>query len=124
MNAWRKIVVFTLMLIMPMSSWAVVTMKSGCSVSGHDSYSMTAQMDDNDAIHQHEHNYSQDTFHSSDNQCEDNVSCSVSICSATALFESVSINLNDTSRFTILRNLPFAHPSDPTLPFRPPIFFS
>ncbi len=124
MNIWRKIVTFTLILAMPMSSWATVMMNSHCQTADNTSHTEIVQVDDSDTLYMHDHMVSDDSGHATCDGCEDNMNCSVSICSASAMLDSVVMAISDHSHFDYQRMLSFAHTMGPTLPYRPPITFS
>ena len=92
MNFWRKIVIFTVILAMPISSWATVTMTSHCQTSDNTSHSITAQMDNNESMQVHDQTPSPEANDHSGCGCEDNMNCSISICSSTALLNGNTID--------------------------------
>ena len=124
MSIWRKLVIFTLILAMPMSSWAAAVSNSHCQASDNNSHTMIVQVDDSDTINSHDHIASNDTSQSSCGGCDENMNCSVSICSAHVMFDRDAIASVDSHHFYYQRIPSFAYPVDPTLPYRPPIAFS
>ena len=124
MNIWRKIVTFTLILAMPMSSWATVMMNTHCQAADNNSHTEIVQVNDSDAIDLHNQMTLNDTSLSSCGNCDDDMSCSVSICSASAMFDGAVMAMSESSHSDYQRIAFFAYPMDPTLPYRPPITFS
>ena len=85
---------------------------------------MIVQMEDSATIYSHDQMMPNDASHSSCGSCEESMSCSVSICNATAMFDGVVIDLSETAHLHYQHMSSFAHSMDPTLPYRPPISFS
>ena len=124
MNIWRKIVTLTLILALPVSSWATVMMNPHCQTDDNTSHTEMVQVDDSDTLYMDGHIVSDDASHAACDGCEDNMNCSVSICSASAMFDSVVMVISDQNHFDFQRMSSFAHTMGPALPYRPPIIFS
>ena len=126
MKRWRKIIIYTLILVMPISLWASVTMASHCQTSDDTSHSMHAQMDHSQHVQMQDHSAPQDIDNHNDCECGCNgeINCSVSGCSATVLLNAVGIDLLSSTQFVYQTVMTLAVPPDPHLLFRPPISLS
>ena len=122
MKLWRMIVIFTIILAMPLSSWATVMMTSHCKAADNSPLSMTTQINDGESMHLHDQMPSPESNNQSN--CDDNLSCSVSGCSITALVNGITIDPNYSNHTVYQRIQSLAEPSDPDLLFRPPISLS
>ena len=122
MKLWRMIVIFTIIFAMPFSSWASVIMASHCQVSDNTMHTMILQLDDSESMHLHDQMPSPKSNNQSN--CDDNLSCSVSGCSITALVNGITIDPNYSNHTVYQRIQSLAEPSDPDLLFRPPISLS
>ena len=126
MEHWKKIVVFILMLAMPISTWASVTMISHCQTSDSSSHSMHAQMDKEQQMHINHQVAADEVDNSADCECGCSgvLDCSVSGCNATTLLGDCEIKFRALTQ-TIGQSVKSFLPSpDPHLLFRPPIFLS
>ncbi len=127
MKRWRKIVIFVMLLALPISMWASVTMASHCQSSDDTSHAM--YMND-DGMHEHMHDYTppqedENNDHSNcDCGCSGSLDCSVSGCSASLITTSIKFDLRLSSKSTYQEIQVRAEPSDPNLLFRPPILSS
>lgn len=127
MKRWRKIVVFTMLVALPISMWASVTMASHCQSSDDTSHAM--HMNDEDM---HEHMHGQPPLQNNDSSdhsncdcgCDGSLDCSVSGCSASVISNTVKFDLKHLTQSTFQQLQVWAEPSDPNLLFRPPIFSS
>ncbi len=126
MKRWRKIVIFTLILVMPISLWASVSMTSHCPSSDNTSHSMHMQMDNNSHKHKHDSMSSQDiNVHSNcECGCDGDQDCSVAGCSASALSNSIAFELTYFTQTIFQQAQALIKPSEPNLLFRPPIALS
>jgi hypothetical protein len=124
MKRWRKIVVFTMILALPISLWASVAMASHCQMPDTSSHSSHMQMDDSDSMQSHDQMQSSESNDQSNCECNDNMDCSVSGCSSTALLNGISIDSNHSTTPVYQRIQAQAEPADPDLLFRPPISIS
>ena len=116
-----------MLLALPISMWANVTMTSHCQSSDDTSHAM--HMNDNDMHgHMHDHAPSQDddtSDHSNcDCGCNGSLDCSISGCSASIISNTIKFDLRHLSKSTFQRIQVRAEPSDPNLLFRPPIISS
>ncbi len=121
MKLLRKIVIFTMILVMPVSSWATVMMTSHCQTSDNTSHSNTTQMDDGESMHLHHQIPSPESNHQSNCECDDNLNCSVSGCSTTALLNGIMMGPYNSDNPIYQRVQSHVEPSEPNLLFRPPI---
>lgn len=121
MKFLRKMVIFTMILAMPISSWASVMMNSHCQTCDNPSHSLTTQLNDSDCMHGHDQIPSSESNNQSNCECDDNMNCSVSGCSATALLNGITIDPDFTTNHVYQKLRVHAEPSDPDLLYRPPI---
>lgn len=127
MKRWRKIVIFTMVLALPISMWASVAMASHCQSSDETSHTM--HMNDDD-MHEYMHDHMQlqeedSNEHSNcDCGCNGSLDCSISGCSASLISNSIKFDLRYSSKLTFQPIHLRAEPSDPNLLFRPPIISS
>ena len=125
MKRWRKVVIVTMILALPISMWASVAMASHCQTS--DDTSHTMHMNDDD-MHGHLHDQTSEdnaSEHSDcDCGCDDSIDCSASGCSASVLSNTIKFNFNYLSQSTFQQIQVRLEPSDPNLLFRPPIISS
>lgn len=124
MKVFRQIVIFTMILAMPISSWATVMMTSHCQASDNASHSISSQVDDSESLHAHDQLPSSESNHQSDCECDDNMNCSISGCSATALLNGITLDSNYSTNPVYQRLQAQAEPAEPDLLFRPPISIS
>ena len=126
MKRWRKIVIYTMLLALPLSMWASVTMASHCQSSDDTSHVMHM----NDEMHAHMHDQVPLQNDNSSDQskcdcgCSGSLDCSMSGCSASIITTTVKIDLRHLSKSTFQQIQVRAEPSDPNLLFRPPILSS
>ena len=124
MKRWRKIVIFTMLLALPFSMWASVTMASHCQTSENTSHVMHM----NDDVHEHMHDQvpsDESSDHSNcDCGCSGSLDCSISSCSASIITTMINFDLSHISKSTFQQIQVRTQPSDPSLLFRPPIFTS
>ena len=122
MKRWRKIVIFTMILALPISMWASMSMASHCQNTDTSSHSM----DGNGPMLAHDQMPSPDSNNQSDCDCEcdDNLNCSVSGCSVTALINETTIDLRHSTHSVYQRIQSLSDPSEPDPLFRPPISLS
>ncbi|MGI9227784.1 MAG: hypothetical protein ACR2PU_03230 [Gammaproteobacteria bacterium] len=116
MKRWRKIVIFTMILALPISMWASVSMASHCQSSDDTSHSE----------HMHDQMSSQDSndHANCDCGCDGGLDCSVSGCSASVISNSIEFDLRYLTQSVFLQAQTRVEPSDPNLLFRPPISLS
>ena len=125
MKLWRNVVIFTMILAMPISSWATVMMTSHCQASDNTPHSMTTQVNDSESIHEHDHMSSPELNDQSNCECDDNLNCCISGCISSC--SSVALSNTNWLETVLLihpvyqRVQSLADPSDPSLLFRPPI---
>jgi len=125
MKRWRKIVIFTMILALPISIWASVSMASHCQSSDDTSHSM--QMNDGDM---HAHMHDQISSQNSNNNsncvcgCDGGQDCSVSGCSVSVLSNTTGINPLYTSQSVYPSVKALAILVDSSCLFRPPISLS
>ncbi len=124
MKRWRKIVTFTMILALPISLWASVAMASHCQMTDISSHSSHALVDHNDSTQSHDQIQSSESNDQSDCECNDNMDCSASGCSSTALINEIAIDSNHSTTPVYQRIQAQAEPADPDLLFRPPIYLS
>ena len=124
MKLWRMIVIFTIVLAMPLSSWATVMMASHCQVSDNTTHSMILQLDDSESMQLHDHIPTEGSNDQSDHGCHGNLNCSTSVCSGNALISGITIDpyYSDQTEYQRVQSL--ADPSYPDQIFRPPISLS
>lgn len=133
MKRWRKIVIFTMMLALPFSMWASVSMASHCQSSDDTSHSIHMQMDEGDQLiaehaQQHDHSkmLSQDAndHENCDCGCDGSADCSVSGCSASVISNLIGFEVKHLSQSRFQSTQVHADPADPNLLLRPPIALS
>lgn len=124
MKRWRKIVVFTMILALPISLWASVAMASHCQMPDTSSHSSHMQMDDNDSMQSQDQMQSSESNDQSNCECDENMNCSVSGCSATALLNGVTTDSIYSASPVYQRVQTRAEPDYPNPLFRPPIYLS
>ena len=124
MKLWRKIVVVTMVFAMPISSWASVMMASHCQMSDNISHSMSTLLGNSEPMLAHDHMPSPDSNNQTGCDCDDNLNCSISGCSATALMTKITIDLRHSTHSVYQRIQSLADPSEPDPIFRPPISLS
>jgi len=126
MKHWRKIVIYTLVLMMPISLWASVTMASHCQTSNNTSHSMHAQMDHSQHVQMQDHSTPQEIDNHNDCECGCNgeINCSVSGCSAAALMNVVGVDSIHSTQTMYQSAATLTVPPDPNPLFRPPISLS
>jgi len=124
MKNWRKIVIFTLLLAMPISLWASVAMSSHCLMPGSSSHSAHELMSEHDTMHSDGQVTSQLASEQTNCECNDNSNCSASGCGVIALLNQIKFDLiySVHSEYQFTQSL--ANPVDPDLLFRPPISIS
>ena len=124
MKRWKKIVIFALILVLPISMWASGAMASHCQMSDTSSHPTHSQMDDHVSSHANDRLPSPESNDHSNCECDYNLNCSVSGCSVTALINGISINpkLSNQTEYQFI-NSHIAH-TDPDQLFRPPISIS
>jgi len=127
MKRWHRIVIFTMVLALPISMWASVSMASHCQSSDDTSHSKHMQMND-DETHEHMHDQmsSQDSngHENCDCGCDGGLDCSISGCSVSVISNSIGFDLRHLTQSIIQQAQIFVEPSDPNLLFRPPISLS
>ena len=127
MKLSKKIVIFTMMLALPVSMWASVTMASDCQSPHNTPNSQHMQMEGED-VHKHMHDQipSQNSNgHENCNcGCDSGLDCSVSGCSVSAVASTIGIHLQYTSQFLYasVKTLNILVDAGPL--FRPPISLS
>ncbi len=121
MKNWRKMIIFTLLLAMPISLWASATMSSHCLISEAPSHSDHAQMDDNQPMHIDDQETSQHASDQTNCECSENSNCSVTSCGTLALLNKTTVNSDYLIHLVCQRLQSFANLVDPDLLFRPPI---
>jgi len=127
MKRWRKIVIFTMVLVLPISMWASFSMASHCQSSDDTSHAMHLN---DDGMHEHMHDQapSQDDDTSDHSNCDcgcgGSLDCSVSGCSASVTSNTIKFDLKHLTQSTFQQIQARAEPSDPNLLFRPPIISS
>ena len=126
MKNWRLVLFYILMLAIPTSNFASVTMASHCQTSDNTSDSMHAQMDHSQHVQMQDHSAPQDIDNHNDCECGCNgeINCSVSGCSAAALTNFVGTTSINSTQFKFQGVTTLAFPPDPNLLFRPPISLS
>lgn len=126
MKRWRKIVIFTMILALPVSMWTSVSMASHCQTSNDTSSSTHAQMDHSQHMQMQGQTISQDASDHGDCECGCNgeINCSVSGCSVTALSSSVEINTVNSTQPFVQAVATLVIPQYSNLLLRPPIAFS
>ncbi len=135
MKRWRKIAIFTMMLALPISMWASISMASHCQSSDDTSHSMHMQMDDGDMPvnmqeHTHEHNHDKMSSQDSNDHancdcgCDGSTDCSVSGCSASVISNLTGFEVKHLTQSRYQQTQRHADPADPNLLFRPPISLS
>ena len=126
MRRWRKLTIFAIMLALPLSMCASITMSSHCQPSDDTSHDM--HVDDDMHAHMHNEILSKDkdsSDHSNcDCGCDGSLDCSVSGCSASVISSSMRFDLQYLTQSTSQQIQIRAEPPDPNLLFRPPIFSS
>ena len=123
MKLGRMIVIFTVILAMPLSSWATVMMASHCQISDNTTHTMIQQLDGSESVQCHDQMSSEESNNQSDYGC-DSLNCSASVCGGHAMINGIAIdsyNL-DQNEYQIVKSL--AYPSCPDQIFRPPISLS
>lgn len=127
MKRWRKIIIFTMLLALPVSMWASVTMASHCQSSDDRSHAMHIS-DDGMHEHMHDQTLSQDEDKSDHSNCDcgcnGSIDCSISGCSASIISNTINFDLRHISKSTFQPIQVRAEPSDPNILFRPPIISS
>ena len=130
MKRWRKIVIFIMMLTLPISMWASVSMATHCQSSDDTSHSQHTQMVDrmseNKQEHNHESMFAQDSSEhkNCDCGCDGSTDCTVSGCSASFISNSMEFDVNYLTQSRFQQTQILAVPVNPNLLFRPPIIFS
>ncbi len=127
MKRWRKIVIFIMILVFPVSMWASVSMSSHCQSSDDTSHSEHMQMDDGDTHnHMHDQTPSQDSNDHTDCDCgcDGTLDCSVSGCSASVISNTLKFDIQYLTQSTFQQSQVQTEPSEPTPLFRPPILSS
>ena len=126
MKCWRKIIVFIMLLALPISMWAGVTMVSHCQSSDDTSHMM--HMNDHDM---QEHLHDQAPAHDDTNDhsncdcgCNGSLDCSISGCSASIITTAIKFDHRYLSKSTFHQIQVRVGPSDPNLLYRPPIISS
>lgn len=124
MKHWRKIVIFTMVLALPISMWASATMASHCQSFDDTSHAMHMNNDD---MHEHMHDHMQlqeedSNEHSNcDCGCNGSLDCSNSGCSASLISNTMKFDLRNLSKSSFQPIRLRAEPSNPNQLFRPPI---
>ncbi len=127
MKRWRKIVIFIMILVFPVSMWASVSMSSHCQSSDDTSHSEHMQMDDGDTHnHMHDQTPSQDSNDHADCDCgcDGTLDCSVSGCSASVISNTLKFDIQYLTQSTFQQSQVQTEPSEPSPLFRPPILSS
>tara|TARA_R110002074_G_scaffold263320_2_gene435428 strand:+ start:72 stop:458 length:387 start_codon:yes stop_codon:yes gene_type:complete len=126
MKQWKNIVAFILILAMPVSLWANVTMASHCQTSNSSSHTMHSQIDNGMHMHMNHEVTTEVVDNSSgcDCGCNDLMDCSVSGCHGTALLNGSELKYNPYTQSIVQLAGPLAPSPDPHLLFRPPILLS
>ena len=124
MKQWRKIVIFIMILVIPISSWASVMMTAHCQISANTSHSMPTQVNDGESIHVRDQMSSTQSNDQSNCVYGENINCSVSGCSTMALSNTIWSERIDSIHPLYQRVQSLADPSDPNLLLRPPIYLS
>ena len=124
MKHWRKIIIYTLILVMPISMWASVAMASHCQTSNDTS--MNGQMDHSQHMQMQDQLNDQDVDNQTDCECGCNceMNCSVSGCNAAAVTNFVGTPLINSTQLVYTGAATLVFPPDPNLLFRPPIYLS
>ncbi len=126
MKRCRKIITFTLILVMPISLWASVSVASHCK-SSNDSLHFKHMQIDGD-MHKHMHNPMQSKDLNNNSNCEcgcnGDQDCSVSGCNASVLSTTIEFDLAYLTQNIYQQAQALTKPSDPNLLFRPPISLS
>lgn len=124
MKRWKKIVIFALILVLPISMWTSGAMASHCQMSDTSSHPAHSQMDDHVSSHANDRLLSLESNDHSNCECDYNLNCSVSGCSVTALINGISINpkLSNQTEYEIINS--HIALTDPDQLFRPPISIS
>lgn len=126
MEHWKITTVFVLLLAMPISSWASITMVSHCQTIDTTSYAIHSLV--NDAQHSHLHHQVVPAINNSNVACECSCSsmlnCAVSGGSTTVLLEDSEL-IPKTLPQLIGQSIEIVAPSpDPHTHYRPPILLS
>jgi len=124
MKVFRKIVIFIMIMALPITLWASVVMASHCQMPDTFSHSSHVQVDYNDSMLSHDQMQSSDSNEQSNCECDDNMDCSVSGCSSTALLNGITIDTSLLTTPVYQRIQAQVEPADPDLLFRPPIYLS
>lgn len=127
MGHWQKIIIFTMVLVMPVSSWANILIGFHYQTSDTSSHTMACLTDDGQQHVHMGHQVASDESKSNvgcKHKCSGLYDCSVSGCNATALLVSSEIKFRVLTQvvgqfFGIAASAP-----DPHTLFRPPISLS
>ena len=124
MKRWKKIVIFALILVLPISMWARVAMASHCQMSDTSSHSTHTQFNDHASMDANNQLPSPELYDRSKCDCDGNLNCSVSGCSVTALVNGIFINpkISNHTEYQISKS--HAATTNPDQLFRPPISIS
>lgn len=124
MKLWRIIVIFTIILAMPLSSWASVMMASHCQVSNNTMHPMIPQLDDSESMQLHDQMPSEESNNQSDYGCDSNLNCSTSVCCVIALINGITIDPYYSGQTEYQRVQSLADSSYTSQILRPPISLS
>lgn len=123
MEYWRKIVVLIIVVTMPISSWASITIVSHCQTTDTSSHALHTSMNDEQHVHMDHQAASDENIKNVDCECGCNsmLDCSVSGCNVTAMLGDSELKprtLTQVVRPSVETVIPTP---DPHTLFRPPI---
>lgn len=124
MKHWRKIFIYALIFVMPISMWVSVTMASHCQTANNTS--INGQMDHSQHLQMQDQLNDQNVDNQTDCECGCNgeMNCSVSGCYAAAITNFVGTPLINALQLVYIGEATLAFPNLPNLLFRPPIYLS